>query len=158
MKKRGYFEEHWSTPDYVYESLNREFNFDFDPYPVLDEADINDSNDGTVIDWGKRNYVNPPYKKDAKKEFVIKGIVEMDRGNLSALMLPVSTSTELFHDFVYPNATEIRFVRRRIKFIGKNSKGEIVSSSCGMADSMIIIFDPKDRPEVPRMRAMEFVQ
>lgn len=40
MKKRTVFEEHWATPPAVYRVLNEEFNFDFDPCPILEESEI----------------------------------------------------------------------------------------------------------------------
>lgn len=42
----------WRTPKELYEHLNEEFNFDFDPCPF--NADF----DGLEIDWGKDLYVN----------------------------------------------------------------------------------------------------
>lgn len=54
-------------------------------------------------------------------------------------VLPVSTSTKLFHDCIQPNAKEIRFLRGRVKFQGINTKGELVSTKCGMHDSMVIV-------------------
>lgn len=57
------------------------------------------------------------------------------------MMLPVSTSTIIFHELILPLANEIRFVKGRIRFIGVNSKGDVVTNSTGMADSMIVIFD-----------------
>jgi hypothetical protein len=58
------------------------------------------------------------------------------------MLLPVSTSTSLFHDFILPNASEIRFVRGRLMFDGINTKGEFVTHGTGrpMHDSMIVIF------------------
>lgn len=56
------------------------------------------------------------------------------------MLLPVSTSTALFHDWIKPNAKEIRFVRKRIKFLGVNTKGEYVTNKTPMHDSMIVIF------------------
>lgn len=56
------------------------------------------------------------------------------------MLLPVSTSTVLFHDFIQPNAKEIRFVKGRIKFVGVNAKGELVSNKSPMHDSMVVIF------------------
>lgn len=57
------------------------------------------------------------------------------------MLLPVSTSTKLFHDHILPNNPEIRFVRGRIRFSGFNTKGEYVTDKAGMHDSMIVIFD-----------------
>ena len=56
------------------------------------------------------------------------------------MLLPVSTSTKIFHDYILPNKKEIRFIKRRLKFSGYNSKGEFVDNKCGMHDSMLIIF------------------
>ena len=72
----------------------------------------------------------------------------MKKGKLSVFLIPVSTSTKLFHDFILPNATKIEFIRGRIKF-GKidqkgnfyfplNKHGKIQS---GTKDSMLVIFD-----------------
>lgn len=59
------------------------------------------------------------------------------------MLLPVSTSTKLFHNHILPNCKEIRFLNRRVRFIGVNTKGEKVSTKAGMHDSMIVIFDGK---------------
>ncbi len=57
------------------------------------------------------------------------------------MLLPVSTSTKLFHEHILPNKPEIRFLKGRVKFKGYNTKGEFVTSKCGMHDSMLVIFD-----------------
>lgn len=96
---------------------------------------------------GGVNYVNPPYSQKLKEAFIKKGIEESKNGKICVFLIPVSTSTVLFHDYIKPNAKEIRFLRGRIKF-GKldgngnfyyplNSKGKI---SSGTKDSMIVIF------------------
>lgn len=69
-------------------------------------------------------------------------------------MLPVSTSTKLFHDLILPNKKEIRFLKGRVKFIGINTKGQYVNwhlwdkqapegvnhvKNSGMHDSMIVV-------------------
>ena len=56
------------------------------------------------------------------------------------LLLPVSTSTKLFHEHILPNQKEIRFLKGRVKFEGINTFGEKVTTKCGMHDSMIVIF------------------
>jgi len=106
--------DNWLTPLSVYEPLNEEFNFDFDPCPY-NEGEI--VNDGLKIDWGLVNFVNPPYSPDLKKAFILKAIEEKKKGKTSVLLIPVKTSTKLFHDFIKPNASDIRFVRGRISMI-----------------------------------------
>jgi len=140
MKNRNLnHSDNWATPKNLYDQLNREFDFDFDPCP-LNEGQIDPDKDGLLIDWGKRNYINPPYRRDLKEAFVKKAIQESKKGNLCVMLLPVSTSTKLFHDYIKPNAFEIRFLRGRVRFLGVNTKGEFVENKAGMHDSMIVVF------------------
>lgn len=141
MKNRNLnHSDNWATPKYFYEKLDQEFNFNFDPCPLsLDK--ITKENDGLLIDWGTRNFINPPYSRKLKEQFVIKAIRESKKGKLCVMLLPVSTSTKLFHDHILPNKKEIRFVKGRIKFLGINTKGEYVTNKAPMHDSMIVIFD-----------------
>ena len=48
---------YWLTPPDVYEKLDKEFNFDFDPCPYP----LPNGFDGLTRDWGKSNYCNPPF-------------------------------------------------------------------------------------------------
>ena len=96
--------------------------------------------DGLNTEWGDSNFVNPPYSRKLKDAFVIKAIEESKRGKLCVCLLPVSTSTILFHEHIQPNASEIRFLKGRVRFIGVNTFGEKVSNKAGMHDSMIVIF------------------
>ena len=41
--------DNWATPQWLYDKLNDEFDFDFDPCP------LNSKVDGLNIKWGKRN-------------------------------------------------------------------------------------------------------
>jgi hypothetical protein len=138
-------DDNYATPPEFYNELNKRFNFNFDPCPY-NEGEI--INDGLKIEWGRSTFVNPPYSQKLKEAFIKKGIEEMKKGKLCVFLIPVSTSTKLFHDYIKPNATSIEFVKGRIKF-GKrdengnfylplNSKGKTQS---GTKDSMIVIFD-----------------
>lgn len=142
-------DDHYATPPELYNELNKRFDFTFDPCPY-NEGEI--INDGLKIEWGKSSFVNPPYSQALKESFIKKGIEEMNNGKLSVFLIPVSTSTKLFHDFIKPNATSIEFVRGRIKF-GKidsngnfyyplNKNGKIQS---GTKDSMIVVFDGRSK-------------
>ena len=87
--------DNWETPKDLYAELNAEFNFDFDPCPLFAEFD------GLEIEWGDRNFVNPPYSRKLKDAFIKKAIEETINNKLCVCLLPVSTSTILFHDFIY---------------------------------------------------------
>ncbi len=137
MKNRNLVHsDNWETPSYIYDELNKEFDFDFDPCPI--NHDISKW-DGLKVEWGNRNFINPPYSRKLKEAFVKKAIEQSKKGKLCVLLLPVSTSTVLFHDYILPNKKEIRFIKGRVKFIGYNTYGEKVSNKAGMHDSMIVI-------------------
>jgi site-specific DNA-methyltransferase (adenine-specific) len=140
MKNRNLIHsDNWATPKDLYELLNREFNFDFDPCP-LNISKVTPDKDGLLIEWGQRNFINPPYSKNLKEAFVKRAIEESKKGKLCVMLLPVSTSTKLFHKYILPHADEIRFIEGRVKFQGVNTKGYKVDNRPGMHDSMIVIF------------------
>lgn len=141
MKPRGNkYTNDWATPAYLYNKLNEEFNFNFDPCPFLHDKK---EWDGLLIDWGSRNFVNPPYSLKEKVAFVEKAVSEANKKKLCVCLLPVSTSTKLFHGTILPNAKEIRFLEKRVKFSGYNSNNVWVTDKTGMHDSMIVIFDKR---------------
>lgn len=141
MKNRNLkHSDNWATPKELYEKLNSQFNFDFDPCPLFD-GEIPPEKDGLLIPWGQRNFVNPPYSRKLKEAFVKKALEESKQGKLCVLLLPVSTSTSLFQDVILPNAKQIWFIKGRVKFEGINTKGEFVNNKAPMHDSMIVIFD-----------------
>ena len=153
--------DNWETPKYLYDELNEEFNFDYDPCPICHGKFFPNGN-GLIMPWGERNFINPPYSQKLKEGFVKRAINDFpDR--LNVFLIPVSTSTVLFHEWILPNKKEIRFIKKRIPFIGivdkKQKDGSILTQyvnwhltdrvapegvnhtkNCGMHDSMIVIF------------------
>jgi len=99
--------DNWGTPKNLYENLNDEFDFDFDPCPYRNDFD------GLKIDWKKRNFVNPPYSNI--KDWAKKCRDEQKKGNLSVLLIPPRTDTKYFHEYIYKYA-ELRFIKGRLKF------------------------------------------
>ncbi len=141
MKNRNLqVDDNWATPKEFYNKLNEEFNFDFDPCPY-NESPITPETDGLLMEWGERNFINPPYSRKTKELFVLKAIDEGKKGKLRVLLLPVSTSTKLFHDHIQPNAKEIRFIQGRIKFQKKDPETGMfyTPKNGGMHDSMIVV-------------------
>jgi|TARA_B100000085_G_C18413619_1_gene459664 hypothetical protein len=131
--------DHWETPPKLYEILNDEFDFDYDPCPLhATECTLSK-------DWGQRNYVNPPYERFTKEAFIKKAWLESKKGKLCVCLIPVSTSTNLFHKHILPKASEIRFLYGRVKFIGYNTSGEFVDQNVprvsSMHDTMLVIYD-----------------
>lgn len=107
---------HWRTPKELYDGLNKEFKFDFDPCPFRTKK-----NDGLDKKWGKRVYCNPPYNQIYI--WMMKGLLEIRRRNTEVIvfLLPSKTDSDWFHDLVLPNYYEIRLIRGRVKFDGKHN-------------------------------------
>jgi len=119
----------WRTPRDFYDKLNKEFHFDFDPCP------INEKWDGLEIEWGKSNYVNPPFID--KNKWIIKCWEEWNKGKTVVILLPVKgTDTKVFHEYVYGKA-EIRFIKGRLTFEDKNG---IKSKFPAPFPTMLLIF------------------
>ena len=127
----------WSTPQDFYDKLNKEFNFTLDPcatdsnhkcdkYFTIDD-------DGLIQNWG--GYIvfcNPPYGRKIS-EWVEKCYNESKKQNTTVVMLiPARTDTRYFHEFIYNKATEIRFIKGRLKFGGSKNSAPF--------PSMVVIF------------------
>lgn len=98
----------WKTPKVVYQVLDSEFQFDFDPCPVDPKFD------GLIIDWKERNFVNPPYGNEIPK-WIKKGYEEYKKGKTVVFLIPSRTDTRWWHNYVM-KADEIRFIKGRLKF------------------------------------------
>lgn len=119
----------WATPKWLYDDLDREFHFDFDPCP------LHSSFDGLSCDWNGNIFVNPPYSK--VEDFLRKAHEELRGGRAKVIVFLVfaNTDTRWFHEYVYHKA-EIRFLRGRVKFVGEAQHG-------AMRPSMLVIFKAK---------------
>lgn len=145
MKKREVIHDDWATPPKFYRELDKRFGFDFDPCPWRHKFE---DWDGLEREWGEMNFVNPPYSSKLKKAFIEKAIFERDfYGRKSVFLIPVSTSTVLFHDIIKPNMiAPIEFVRGRLRFIGVNLKGQKCNFDQIMpvdTEELIEWYDPK---------------
>lgn len=127
--------DHWKTPKWLYDKLNEEFNFDFDPCP------LHATFDGLKAEWGGVNFVNPPYNRVDKPKFIQKAFEEYKKGKTVVMLIPSATGTKQFHEIILPHA-EIRFLKGRVAFEGYNTKGEYSTKNKGKHDSMIVIFKP----------------
>ena len=83
---------YWLTPPEIYNPLNEEFNFNFDPCPYPKPEDF----DGLENEWGQSNYVNPPFgsiihkgKKKGPTAWVRKAMAENDKGKNVVLVYPI---------------------------------------------------------------------
>lgn len=128
MKSRVVFSSasvEWATPEGVYEQLNREFAFDFDPCP------LGGSDNGLATlfcPWDKKRvYINPPYAN------IRPWLERWKEAEIAVYLIPSRTDTRWFLDIVLPFAREIRFIRGRLRFNGAKNSAPF--------PSMIVVFE-----------------
>ena len=85
---------HWLIPPEIYQKLDSEFHFTFDPfpYPRLEGWDA------LRMDWGSVNFVNPPFIHDGKTgpiDYLKKAIDESEKGRTSVITWPVRSGPHL---------------------------------------------------------------
>lgn len=122
----------WPTPKTYYDALDAEFHFTFDPCPLGGTVD------GTARlfnPWkGQRVFCNPPYGPEIRK------FLECWRdAELAVYLIPARTDTLWFHEICLPFATEIRFIKGRLRF----GDGKYPAPF----PSMLVVFD--NRPTSP---------
>jgi phage N-6-adenine-methyltransferase len=119
----------WYTPQYLYDELNKEFNFTLDPCA----SDFNhkcdkyytEKEDGLAQNWdGERVYMNPPYDKSIAK-WVRKA---SSAKALVVCLLPVRTDTQWWHDHIIKPQREVRFIKGRLKFGGRTDVARFPSA------------------------------
>ena len=101
----------WKTPESIYQQLDDEFDFTFDPAPIKHDTQ---TWDGLIEEWGDRNFINPPFSDWQK--WVKKGYEEYKKGKVVVFLLAARTDTKAFHEIILPYANEIRFIKGRLKF------------------------------------------
>jgi site-specific DNA-adenine methylase len=116
---------YWLTPPDLYEKLDAEFHFDFDPCPYPRP----DAYDGLEVEWGQSTYCNPSFrKKDSPRggptAFVRKGILEAQKGKTVVFALPAQS----YIGRLIEAGAELRFAGR-VKWLEADSKKPCPSPS-----------------------------
>jgi site-specific DNA-methyltransferase (adenine-specific) len=135
----------WETPQDFFNKLNNEFNFTLDPSSTHENHKCNKyytiEDDGLLKDWSKDIvFCNPPYGKTINK-WVKKSYEESLKGATVVLLIPSRTETNYWHDYIFPYAKEIRYIRGRLKFV-KNGKTPEASGRAPFP-SAVVIFNSK---------------
>lgn len=126
----------WATPQYLFDELNKEFNFTLDPCATKENAKCKKfftiEDDGLKQSWDNEIvFCNPPYGRQIK-DWVKKA--SEAKGGIVVMLIPARPDTTYFHNYIY-NKAEIRFIKGRVKFNGLQ-KG----SGAAPFPSMLVIF------------------
>lgn len=124
--------DEWSTPQELFNKLNREFEFELDPCATVENHKCSiyftTKENGIARSWnGYKVFCNPPYSKIS--EWCRKCYEEWTKGSTIVLLIPARTDTKYFHEYVLPYA-EIRFIKGRLKFGNQKNSAPFPSILC----------------------------
>ena len=140
----------WSTPQDFFDKLNEEFEFDLDVAATSENKKCDPyfdiDNDGLAQPWHKLSssacWMNPPYGGHTG-DWIKKAYEESLRGATVVCLIVSSTDRSYWHEYIFPFATEIRFIRGRLHF------GE--SKTSAPFASAVVIFDGVRPAGYPRI-------
>lgn len=113
--------QYWETPADLFLALHQEFGFTVDAAAdhqnALLERYWHEKDSALTQDWtGERVFCNPPY--DNQRPFIEKAVAR--QADVAVFLIPARTDTRMWHDLIFGEADDIRFLKGRLKF--SNSK------------------------------------
>ena len=132
----------WETPDWLFNALDEEFQFELDVCATDDNAKcaeyFTEKDDCLVQDWqGKRCFMNPPYGS-LIGQFMHKAYDEANRGATVVCLVFAKTETKWWWETA--RFGEVRFINGRIKFGGAKHNAPFPSA--------VVIFGPSILPKM----------
>lgn len=133
----------WETPQSLYNTLNQEFGFTLDACASAQNAKTGCYYAEASLEqqWRGIVWCNPPYGRRIAA-WVKKGRKAAMEGATVVMLLPSRTDTQWWHDDVM-KATEIRFIRGRLKFGDAKSGAPFPSAIVVFAKGQSDISFPK---------------
>ena len=109
----------WGTPQALFDKLHAQYDFTLDPCATEGMAKceryFTEADDGLAQSWQReRVYMNPPYGR-AIGNWVRKAAEE--DAELVVCLIPARTDTRYWHDYIFPKAAEIIFIKGRVRFV-----------------------------------------
>ena len=122
----------WNTPDDLYNTLHNEFNFTLDPCTNGENNKCNkfytEKENGLIQDWSKDIvFMNPPYGREIS-QWIEKAYNDSLKGAKVVCLIPSRTDTKYWHDFIFNKASEVRFIKGRLKFGNSKNSAPFPSS------------------------------
>jgi phage N-6-adenine-methyltransferase len=155
----------WSTPQYIFDALNRIFHFDIDVCATAENAKcalyIDEQRDALNTDWhniyvgsDERGFaeppmcwMNPPYSQ--LKKWMKKAYEESQKGAAVVCLIPARTDTAAWHDYVM-KASEVWLIRGRLKFGDQRNSAPFPSA--------VVVYEPDSDYGTPLFTAWNPVQ
>lgn len=134
---------YWETPPDLFERLNIEFGFTLDPCAQVATAKCTkyytEKQDGLSRSWkGEIVFMNPPYGREIYAW--TRKAREESRACVVVGLLPASSDLKWWHEDIVGRASEIRFIRGRVRFL----TGGLYRAS-GFFASVVVVWKPRSR-------------
>ena len=148
LKNKVKGSDEFQTPPGFYSEVNREFRFNYDGAATAKNSKTklfarDFLTEGIPDHLARmRVWINPPYGNIARDKWVPKAYAESLKWHLVVMLLPVATDTSYWHDVIAKHASEIRFIKGRVKFWINGAP----SADVGTFASALIVFRPPAKP------------
>ena len=128
--------EDWATPWPMFEKFNAEFHFTADGAATKwNTKCARFWLDSLPVDWSEDVvWLNPPYGYLNLAKWMGKAYRESLNGATVVCLVPAHTGQPWWHDWVINKASEIRWIKGKVKFVG--------AASCAPFPSCIVIYRP----------------
>ena len=124
----------WRTPSELFAVLDKEFTFTLDAACSRENSlcghGYTKEMDAFTADWvggsqrlaGGRGavWLNPPYSRGLQARFIQKARDESAKfqGPIVCCLIPARPDTAIWQSVIFPCASEIRFIKGRLRFVG----------------------------------------
>ena len=117
--------DEFGTPDEIFMELHRRYQFTIDAAATKGNSKLprfvtKEENALSKTFLGERAFCNPPYSNGNCRKFAMHFFEQTGTGlcPLAVLIVPTKTEQAWFHDLLHSGRVEVKFFRRRIKFVG----------------------------------------
>lgn len=145
--------DEWETPQEVFNYLNGVYKFTLDAASTPQNAKCAEfytqHQNALIQPWDGRVFLNPPYSKGNQYRFIEKAINEVRNNSkceIVVALVPARTDTKLWHDLIFKNASEVIFIKGRLKFLNPNNPNSSGNSST--FPSCVVVLEPQLKPSV----------
>ena len=120
----------WETPDWLFDRLNKEFEFDLDVCATAENAKLpnylDEEQDALTSRWFGTCWLNPPYGR-VIQAWTAYAMSQAMQGNCTVVCLvPSRTDTQWWWSTVRHG--DVRFLKGRLKFKGAESSAPFPSA------------------------------
>ena len=135
----------WATPNEIFNfAENRWGNFTLDAAANLFNSKvinfISETQDALKTSWVSNNtWLNPPYGRQMPK-FIERALNQVREGNTNRVVCLIAsrTDTKIFQEVIFPYASELYFIKGRIKFLKNGEKVQGANFA-----SVFVVFDQR---------------